>query len=177
MTTPDHGSRLRDLALRLQEAEHERIVRHVQVRLASDPYQHGSHWPGKISNAFEDCDHPDCVLVRASASAPPENVLSSPMAAGLLLTLKAECEAQHARAEKAEAELAALRASVGPQEGRMVLTEQDGRWRFTDECGHVWRLTETGDEDMPLLIEAWARRGLRPSLKARKASHERLASD
>lgn len=34
-----------------------------------------------------------------------DDVLSSPMAAGLLLQLKAECEAQHARADKAEADL------------------------------------------------------------------------
>ena len=35
-----------------------------------------------------------------------DNALSSPMAAGLLLTLKAECEKEHARAEAAEAQLA-----------------------------------------------------------------------
>lgn len=34
--------------------------------------------------------------------------LSAPMAAGLLLALKAECEAQHARAEAAESKVAAL---------------------------------------------------------------------
>jgi hypothetical protein len=33
-----------------------------------------------------------------------DNVLSSPMAAGVLMQLKAECEAQHARAEVAERE-------------------------------------------------------------------------
>jgi hypothetical protein len=42
----------------------------------------------------------------ASGSTQPEEPLSSPMVAGLLLKLKEECEAQHARAERAEAALA-----------------------------------------------------------------------
>jgi hypothetical protein len=54
-------------------------------------------------------------LDAALRASQPENVLSAPMAAGLLLKLKEECETQHARADKAEAALAALRAS---QEGR-----------------------------------------------------------
>lgn len=39
------------------------------------------------------------------AQAKSRDVLTAPMAAGLLLQLKAECETQHDRAEKAEAEL------------------------------------------------------------------------
>lgn len=49
-------------------------------------------------------------------------------------------------------------ATIEPPEAqdghRMVLSDQDGRWLFTDECGQRWRLTETGDESLPLLIEA-----------------------
>jgi hypothetical protein len=41
-----------------------------------------------------------------------ENVLSSPMAAALLVKLKEECEAQHARAEEAEAMIRAYQAAL-----------------------------------------------------------------
>jgi hypothetical protein len=44
----------------------------------------------------------------AIPSLDPETVLSSPFAAGLLLHLKAECEDQKARADRAEAQIAAL---------------------------------------------------------------------
>ena len=61
-------------------------------------------------------EHPDNSEVRTSLlrearariaqmAQEQENVLSSPMAAGLLVTLRAECESQHARAEQAEAQL------------------------------------------------------------------------
>lgn len=53
----------------------------------------------------------------AAAETPAEDVLTAPMAAGLLLTLKAECEAQHARAEKAEAQLAARQGASSAPSG------------------------------------------------------------
>lgn len=57
---------------------------------------------------------------RSKTTRPDENVMSSPLASGLLLSLKAECEAQHARAEKAEAELEAER--LAHQQTRVLLT-------------------------------------------------------
>jgi hypothetical protein len=48
----------------------------------------------------------------AALTAERENVLSSPMAAGLLLKLKQECEAQHARAEALEAQLQRAREAL-----------------------------------------------------------------
>lgn len=65
---PVAGPAIEELALRLQEAEHGRIIRYVQVQAADDPYQHGQRWPKPFSNAFEDCQHPDCVLARTSAA-------------------------------------------------------------------------------------------------------------
>lgn len=52
-----------ELARRLQQQEHDRIVCHVQLAL-SDRESHGSMWPGPISHAFKDCAHPDCQLVQ-----------------------------------------------------------------------------------------------------------------
>ena len=55
-------------------------------------------------------DESPAPVVAEVRRAPIEDALSSPMAAGLLLKLREECEAQHARAEMAEANIARLTA-------------------------------------------------------------------
>jgi hypothetical protein len=64
-----------------------------------------------------------------------ENWMSAPMAAGLLLKLKEECEAQHARAEAAEA---ALRA-YGQHKPECELVVTIHRPELWDESNRVIR--------------------------------------
>lgn len=48
----------------------------------------------------------------------------------------------------------------------MEFDYREGRYLFTDEFGHVWRLTPTGDESMPLVIEIVAKSNGTPPFDA-----------
>ena len=65
-----------------------------------------------------------------------ENVLSSPVAAELLVILRAECESQHARAEQAEAQLREAEAARAPL---LALVE---RWTRENQYGDRQRAAE-----------------------------------
>lgn len=82
---------LRDVAMCCHLTEDPRVpIEDIQSRLVPCLRE----WVQRIDDAEA-----------ARGAVPQENVLSAPMAAGLLITLKAECETQHARAEAAEAAL------------------------------------------------------------------------
>ena len=74
-------------------------------------------------------DESPAPVVAEVRRAPIENVLSSPMAAELLVTLKSECEAQHARAEGLVAEVARLTADLEALRTRLRGLEQQWRER------------------------------------------------
>ena len=65
----------------------------------------------------------------AALRAERDDALSSPMAAGLLLALKQECEAQHARAEAAESRLAAVEEALRLEKERFAART----WPYTQE--------------------------------------------
>lgn len=75
-----------------------------------------------------------------------DEALSSPMAAGLLLTLKAECEAQHARAEAAEQRVIALEVALEATGKQPNPCPQCGAYLWDDprpcwNCARVRALT------------------------------------
>lgn len=72
--TSDLQSRLLEMSARLQRHVHER-ARASNPLFSVEHWKHGAgdDWPHEPDddsfNAFENCKHPDCALVRAAASA------------------------------------------------------------------------------------------------------------
>ena len=73
---------------------------------------------------------PDAALRATCEQVLADNVLSEPIAAALLVKLKAECEEQHKRAEEAEAVSARLR------EWLLGLRDAVAKWREDDKGGY-----------------------------------------
>jgi hypothetical protein len=99
--------------------------------ICADPENCTERVPGYVCR--RDVDSADDLAAAQERAAVRQQVELPPMmAAGLLLSLKAECEQQHARAEAAESEVEALRAALAAMTHRFEAAQrvmQDAYWR------------------------------------------------